>query len=168
MLKVGNVVSFIEEKGGGKIVRIQNGLVYVEIEDGLVIPTLEKNCVIRDADDEKLYSKESMTIKNADLTPHSHENNGEPLIVDLHSRQKKESSCEGPNIIEEQLEYFHLIMRQNLKHHGRIIIFIHGKGEGILRSRLRTELRECYPLCSFEDAPFFSHGINGATKVVIR
>ena len=168
MLKVGNLVSFLDEKGGGKIVKIKDGLVYVEIEDGLVVPTPESNCIINDADDEKFYREADATVKKADLSPHCHENNGEPLIVDLHSRKRKENDCEGPNIIEEQLDYFHLVMRQNIRHRGRVIIFIHGKGEGILRSRLRTELRECYPQCTFEDAPFFSHGINGATKVVIR
>ena len=47
------------------------------------------------------------------------------------------------------------------------IIFIHGKGDGVLRSSLERELKQRYRSCTYQDASFREYGF-GATQVTIR
>ena len=47
------------------------------------------------------------------------------------------------------------------------IVFIHGKGEGVLRNALIKELRYRYKSFSYQDASFQEYGY-GATQVTIR
>ena len=48
----------------------------------------------------------------------------------------------------------------------RRIVFIHGKGEGVLRNALIKELRTHYKQCRYQDASFREYGY-GATMVTI-
>ena len=50
---------------------------------------------------------------------------------------------------------------------GKRIVFIHGKGEGVLRNRIVTELKQKYPRCNWQDASFQEYGF-GATLVIIH
>ncbi|EJX07796.1 DNA mismatch repair protein [gut metagenome] len=57
-------------------------------------------------------------------------------------------------------------MNEHLKHKGRRIIFIHGKGDGVLRQAILRELRVHYPQSRYQDASFREYGY-GATMVTI-
>ena len=48
--------------------------------------------------------------------------------------------------------------------HGVKIVFIHGKGEGVLRHAVIHELNYRYKNCSYQDASFQEYGY-GATQV---
>ena len=50
---------------------------------------------------------------------------------------------------------------------GRKIVFIHGKGEGVLRNALLKEIRDKYKNCSCQDASFREYGF-GATMVTVH
>ena len=50
---------------------------------------------------------------------------------------------------------------------NRKIVFIHGKGEGVLRNALIKELKHKYKNCSYQDASFQEYGY-GATMVTIH
>ena len=50
---------------------------------------------------------------------------------------------------------------------GKKIVFIHGKGEGVLRNAIGQELRKKYPRCLSQDASFQKYGF-GATMVIIK
>ena len=54
----------------------------------------------------------------------------------------------------------------NLKK-GQKIVFIHGKGEGVLRQAIEKELRTRYKQHRFQDASFREYGF-GATMVIIH
>ena len=58
-------------------------------------------------------------------------------------------------------------MDANLKNHGKKIVFIHGKGEGILRQALLKELNHRYKGHDVCDASFREYGF-GATQVTIH
>lgn len=58
-------------------------------------------------------------------------------------------------------------MDQNKKKKGQRIVFIHGKGEGVLKNALADELRKNYKTATYQDASFQEYGF-GATMVVIR
>ena len=65
--------------------------------------------------------------------------------------------------LEFQMNYFRQVLRQNLRHKGKRIVFIHGVGDGILAQAVRKELDEVFALsCSYTFGPM------GATNVTIR
>ena len=92
-----------------------------------------------------------------------------PLEVDLHSSELLYTTdgMSKSDILNYQIDTFRRIMDENLKYPGRTIIFIHGKGEGVLRAALMKELNHRYKGHDVSDASFREYGF-GATKVVIR
>lgn len=58
-------------------------------------------------------------------------------------------------------------MAENRNKPGQKIVFIHGKGEGVLRRALLDELRRKWPACAVQDASFQEYGF-GATQVTIH
>ena len=47
-------------------------------------------------------------------------------------------------MLDVQMKEFRRVMDENLKNKGQKIVFIHGKGEGVLRSEIIKELNHCY------------------------
>ncbi len=91
-----------------------------------------------------------------------------PLEVDLHINNLLDSTTgmENKDIIEYQLKVFHEKMNENISNKGFKIIFIHGKGDGILRAAIIKELKSKYKNCKYQDASFREYGF-GATQVTI-
>ncbi len=71
------------------------------------------------------------------------------------------------NILEYQLEVFRRTLEQYKAHRGKKLIFIHGKGEGVLRHAIIHELNYKYKHYSYQDASFREYGY-GATQVTIK
>ena len=89
--------------------------------------------------------------------------------VDLHADVLLESTrgLTPTDILMMQVKAFHDTMRQYAKDKGRRIVFIHGKGEGVLRATLLKELKNHYRHCTHQDASFREYGF-GATMVTVR
>lgn len=98
---------------------------------------------------------------------HSGKNN-EILEIDLHSDELFDTLVGlGPkDILEYQLKVFKDTMDEHLKDKGRRIVFIHGKGDGVLRKAILKELNLHYKQCYVQDASFREYGY-GATMVTI-
>lgn len=94
---------------------------------------------------------------------------GEPLEVDLHIDSLLDSTrgMSSANILNYQIDTFRQVMDENLRNHGRKIVFIHGKGDGVLRQAIMKELNYRYKGCRAEDASFANYGY-GATQVTIK
>lgn len=92
----------------------------------------------------------------------------EPLVVDLHIEELLDSTAGMGNaeILQYQMGKFNEVMQTNLSHRGRKLIFIHGKGEGVLRNKIIAELRYRYKGCRWQDASFREYSY-GATQVTI-
>lgn len=92
----------------------------------------------------------------------------QPVVVDLHASEVLESTSglEPKDILEYQLKIFRETMDANLKTRGRKLIFIHGKGEGVLRAAILKELKAHYKQCRWQDASFREYGF-GATQVTV-
>ena len=91
------------------------------------------------------------------------------LEVDLHIEEIIETTA-GMNafdILNYQLDVVRRTLDENLKHKNRKIVFIHGKGDGVLRNAIGQELRRKYPRCLSQDASFQKYGF-GATMVIIK
>ena len=69
-------------------------------------------------------------------------------------------------ILNRQILEVHDTMEKYKKKKGTRIVFIHGKGDGVLRAEVLRELKRHYPSCRTQDASFQEYGF-GATLVTI-
>lgn len=94
---------------------------------------------------------------------------GDKIVVDLHADQLLETTAGMSNadILEYQLDIFRRTLEQYKDKKGQKIIFIHGKGEGVLRHAIIHELNYKYKKYQYQDASFQEYGY-GATQITIR
>lgn len=93
-----------------------------------------------------------------------------PLIeVDLHIGELVDTTAgmDSAAMLELQLDTAMSTMKENARRIGQKIVFIHGKGDGVLRNRLWQRLRREYPKADLQDASFREYGF-GATLVTIH
>ncbi len=86
-------------------------------------------------------------------------------VVDLHIEElmKEHASMTNSQIISYQINYFMYEMDQAVLNKLHKITFIHGVGNGVLRSAIREELKG-FPNIKFKEAPPEKYGY-GATEV---
>ena len=91
------------------------------------------------------------------------------IEVDLHIDELLDSTSGLTNtdMIQFQLAKFHAVLEENKNHKGQKIVFIHGKGEGVLRKEIEKQLKTRYKTYYFQDASFREYGF-GATMAVLR
>ena len=91
------------------------------------------------------------------------------IEVDLHITNLVETTAGLNNaaMLQHQLEVFRKTMESYRGAKGQKIVFIHGKGEGVLRKAIIDELKLKYSKCDYQDASFQQYGF-GATQVTIR
>ena len=94
---------------------------------------------------------------------------GQPVVVDLHADELLETTTGmgASDILNYQLDVFRKTLQQYAKKKGTKLVFIHGKGEGVLRQAIVNELRYRYKSYTYQDASFQEYGY-GATQVTIR
>ena len=90
------------------------------------------------------------------------------LEVDLHASALLETTVGMDNtaILKYQMEKFNEAMKTVIRKKGQRIVFIHGKGDGVLRKAILSELKTKYPTCRWQDASFKEYGY-GATMVTV-
>lgn len=93
----------------------------------------------------------------------------EIIEVDLHIHELIDNNAGMSNaeMLQLQLDKFHAVLAEHKNRKGQKIVFIHGKGEGVLRSEIEKQLRSRYKPYSFQDASFREYGF-GATMVIIK
>lgn len=91
------------------------------------------------------------------------------IEVDLHINELVDTTAGMSNadMLNLQVDEFMKVMDANINNHGQKIVFIHGKGEGVLRQALMKELTHRYKGHDVQDASFREYGF-GATQVTIR
>lgn len=92
-----------------------------------------------------------------------------PLIeIDLHIDQLLDTTAgmQPKDMLTMQLDTVRHTMAQHSKRKGQKIVFIHGKGDGVLRKAVRDLLHREYPKADLQDASFQQYGF-GATLVTI-
>lgn len=89
--------------------------------------------------------------------------------IDLHIGELLDDTRGMSNgeMLRYQLDKFHEVMAQYKNKREQRIVFIHGKGDGVLRKALLQELKRKYPNCRHQDASFQEYGF-GATMVTIK
>ena len=91
------------------------------------------------------------------------------IEIDLHAHELLDTTAgmSKGDIKDYQMEVFRKTMKEHLHEKGRRIVFIHGKGEGVLRQAIYKELTHRYAGHDVQDASFREYGF-GATQVTIR
>lgn len=91
------------------------------------------------------------------------------LEIDLHIGELLDDTrgMSNSEMLNYQLDKFREVMEQYKNRYEQRIVFIHGKGDGVLRKALLDELRRKYPACKPQDASFQEYGF-GATMVTIK
>lgn len=91
------------------------------------------------------------------------------LEVDLHIGELLDDTRGMTNseILNYQLDKFREVMEKYKGKREQKIVFIHGKGDGVLRKAVLDELKRKYPNCRYQDASFQEYGF-GATMVTIK
>lgn len=91
------------------------------------------------------------------------------LVVDLHADELLDTTAgmSATEILNYQLGKFRQVLDEHRREKGRRIIFIHGKGEGVLRHALVNDLRYRFKTFTYQDASFQEYGY-GATQVTIK
>lgn len=119
------------------------------IEEAIVTKSVEKN----PAQKSRIEKKE----KKDDI-----------LEIDLHIDKLLDDTTgmQPKDILDYQVSKFRQTMEAHKKEKGKRIVFIHGKGEGVLRKELWKRLTLEYPSCDKQDASFLRYGF-GATMVTI-
>ena len=151
VLKVGQKVVLMDSDLRGKIVSLGR-TVGIELEDGFVIQAAYGEFAI--TDDREITALMQSKVKRGSahvpVGKPAHSSSG-LLSVDLHI----EAIPGGSRIpkgqqLQFQMDTFRRIIRENLSHKGRKICFIHGVGDGILKSAIRKDLDEVLSLrCTY-------------------
>lgn len=98
-----------------------------------------------------------------------HPKKGEIVECDLHINALLDNTAglSNKDMLDVQLDEFRRVMNENINRKGEKVVFIHGKGEGVLRKALLDELKRKYPRCEAQDASFREYGF-GATLITIK
>jgi len=92
-----------------------------------------------------------------------------PIVVDLHAEKLLDTlqGMDATDILNYQLDTFRKTLREHAKKPGTKVVFIHGKGNGVLRQALINELHYKFKRYTYQDASFQEYGY-GATQVTIK
>lgn len=115
---------------------------------------------------EQMYKEETVVTDTAKQVRRKDDGT---LVVDLHADEVLETTAgmNAADILHYQLDVFKKTMEEYKKSRGQKIVFIHGKGEGVLRQALLQELKYRYKNCTWQDASFREYGY-GATQVTVK
>lgn len=91
------------------------------------------------------------------------------IEIDLHIGELLDDTrgMSNSEILNYQLDKFREVMEQYKNKREQRIVFIHGKGDGVLRKALLDELKRKYPNYRHQDASFQEYGF-GATMVTVK
>ena len=145
----------------------QTALIYPVIEnDKLVLPLVIDAKKLKQEMARKVSDDNKRNLHQPARKPHSKD---EPVVVDLHASELLETTAgmSATDILNHQLDVFRKTIDEYKNKIGTKLIFIHGKGEGVLRHAIIHELNYRYKKYPYQDASFQEYGY-GATQITIK
>lgn len=178
--KKGDQVKFLNSVDEGIVVSVSGHQIEVEDEHGFVIEVPDNEIIekkigldkLHYSDDFGMDKKHDMDVgnirKNSDVKfslKKSGSSKKTILQVDLHINELVDRTAHLTNfqIVSIQMNHFRNTLAMAREKHYQKVIFIHGVGEGVLRSEIRAELKGI-PNCKYVDADYSQYG-QGATEV---
>ncbi len=143
-------------------------------EDALIVPVVQNDIPVRELlisvtelQEQMLQKTQLERRKPSPATKKKPTN--ELIEIDLHTHAILETTAGMSNsdILNYQLDIFRNTLKEYAGQKGRKIVFIHGKGDGVLRTAIEKELKSKYKSYPFQDASFREYGF-GATMVTIK
>lgn len=135
----------------------------VEKPDALTTHADRREELVRRYDDShsKGNIKNSPYIRHRDLD--------DAIVVDLHADALLDTTAgmQPGDILEYQMKIFRQTLRKFADKKGQKLIFIHGKGAGVLRRAIINELTYKHKTYQWQDASFQEYGY-GATQVTVH
>lgn len=142
-------------------------------------PSLMYDIIRNDIPAKQVYAS-AEEIQSALLQTHKGEKpRSQPIVkstskpglveIDLHidSLLDDISGMDNAAILTYQLDKFREVLEEYKGKREQRIVFIHGKGDGVLRKAILDELRKKYPHYKHQDASFQEYGF-GATMVTVK
>lgn len=144
-------------------------------DEALIYPVVTNDSATREmlvsASDLQEAMTQKIRIDHSHRAPAPAKKIKQPTIleVDLHINQLLDNTngLSNKEMLDVQLDKFHQTMEGNKTKKGQKIVFIHGKGNGVLRNAILQELKTKYKNCLVQDASFKEYGF-GATMVTIK
>jgi len=174
-LEIGHKVAVLDDVLSGKVVKINGNEITIEDSDGMQFTFLEKELVkigksqyemskFADVDSPFLSEKKSEKVKKK--SAFIKEKNEVILEVDLHINQlvKSTRGLDNYDMLSLQMDTAKRKLEYAISKRISKIVFIHGRGEGVLKKELDFLLGN-YNV-KFYDASYQKYGL-GATEVYI-
>lgn len=143
-------------------------------EDALIYPIVrqdvpEKELLVSAAELQEALQQKAREDRRAPQVLVKKKEDNAVLEVDLHITELLDSTAglSNADMLTYQLDKFHEVLGKYAGHKGQKIVFIHGKGDGVLRKAIETELKTKYKQYYYQDASFREYGF-GATMVTIK
>ena len=173
--EIGKQVAVLDDTLKGVIVNIENQIIDIQDSDGMIYQYNQNELVIIDEDQYQLskYSDINNSLLNDKIQdqikkPSSFKKDKNEVIieVDLHINQltKSTKGMDNFDMLSLQLDTAKRKIEYAISKRISKIVFIHGVGEGVLKSELHYLLGR-YPV-RFYDASYQKYGL-GATEVYI-
>lgn len=116
-----------------------------------------------------LQEKKTEEQRNSRVAARKHKIRNGVVEVDLHIDSLLDTTAGMTNtdMLLYQLDVFNKTLQEFKMLKGQRIVFIHGKGDGVLRNAILKELKSKYRNYTWQDASFREYGF-GATMVTVR
>lgn len=133
---------------------------HVEPNDKTKVASHQNNGYVRRYDDGRKGGNPFITKRKGDE---------DVIVVDLHANALLDTTAgmSAGDILNYQLDVFRRTLKEHASKKGQRIVFVHGKGEGVLRRALINDLVYRFKHYTYQDASFQEYGY-GATQVTIK
>ena len=174
-IEIGQKVVVLDDVLRGEVISINNQMISIRDIDGMIFSFESKELVVIEENQSELskYSdinnpllKDKMMTSKKKPSLFLKDNNEVILEVDLHINQLIKSSrgMDNFDMLTLQLDAAKSKIEYALQKRISKIVFIHGVGQGVLKSELNSLLNK-YPV-KYYDASYKKYGL-GATEVYI-
>lgn len=172
-MKIGDTVTHIDEDITGVIVKISETRVVIETDFGFEMEFSKKEVVVVPKDTLSIsVSAQVLAEKNLSKNPKTPKKASKkgvlpPMEVDLHIHQlvNNEKGLTAHDKLNIQLDTAKRQIEFAIQKRIQRVVFIHGIGQGVLRSELEYLLRR-YDTLKYYDADYSKYG-RGALEVYI-
>ncbi|MBT0608787.1 Smr/MutS family protein [Aequorivita echinoideorum] len=176
-MKIGDKVSVLDDDISGIVINIKGSQITIETKDGFEIIFEADELIVLDGslskkelaqmDIDDILSEKSQPRRNKTQRLKPKERNLPPMEVDLHIHHlvEKTRGLSNYDMLNIQMETAQRQLDFAISKRIQKIVFIHGVGEGVLKTELEF-LFNRYENLKFYDADYQKYG-KGATEVYI-
>lgn len=176
-IKEGNTVKVIDEDLEGTVVMVEEDWVYFECVNGFEYKYLKEQLIYFDNLNNvyhklKMIEIQETTSIHKDLIKQAKNKVsliGKKPIIDLHIEELLTDSeyLRNNQVLTFQLSHAKEVIQKASDARIRRLVFVHGRGSGVLRDSLRQMLDDSFPNIEYFDADYQKFG-GGATEIQIH